>query len=144
MTTVDQLSVLLENQKGALATVTKILGEAGYNILALSIAEIDTFGVCRLILPESGEAAKLLRKKGYTVRESPVLVAEVPDRPNGLSHVLSIVQREDISLDYLYSFVRCTRKDALLIFAFSDPARAAEVLSEEGVKLLSLEQVLAK
>ena len=144
MTTVDQLSVLLENQKGALAAVTKILGEAGYNILALSIAEIDNFGVCRLILPGSEEAARLLRKKGYTVRENPVLVAEVPDRPNGLSHVLSIVQREDISLDYLYSFVRCTGKDALLIFAFSDLARAAEALSEEGVRLLSLEQVLEK
>ena len=144
MTTVDQLSVLLENQKGALAAVTKILGEAGYNILALSIAEIDTFGVCRLILPGIESAAALLRQKGYTVRITPVLVAEVPDRPNGLSQVLSIVQREDISLDYLYSFVRCTGRDALLIFTFSDNARAAEALSEKGVKLLSLEQVLAK
>ena len=76
MTTVNQLAVLLENQKGALAAVTRILGEAGYNILALSIAEIDTFGVCRLILPESENAAALLRQRGYTVREQPVLVAE--------------------------------------------------------------------
>ena len=64
MITVDQLSVLLENQKGALAAVTKILGEADYNILALSIAEIDNFCVCRLILSDSESAAALLRKKG--------------------------------------------------------------------------------
>ena len=144
MTTVTQLSVLMDNQKGALAAVTRILGEAGYNILALSIAEIDTFGVCRLILPESEEAAALLRKKGYTVRLNPVLVAEVPDRPNGLSHVLGIVQREDISLEYLYSFVRCAGRDAMLIFAFSDIARAAQAMEDEGITLLSLNEVLAK
>lgn len=144
MTTVTQLSVLMENQKGALAAVTRILGEAGYNILALSIAEIDTFGVCRLILPECERAAVLLRKEGYTVRLNPVLVAEVPDRPNGLSHVLGIVQREDISLEYLYSFVRCTGRDALLIFAFSEIERAAEVMEEQGIRLLGPDEVLAR
>ena len=144
MITVDQISVLLENQKGALAAVTKILGEAGYNILALSIAEVDNFGVCRLILPDCEGAAALLRKKGYTARISPVLVAEVPDRPNGLSHVLSIVRREDISLDYLYSFVRCPNADARLIFAFSDIRRAADALEENNMRLLSLDEVLGK
>ncbi len=144
MTTVTQLSVLMDNQKGAMAAVAKILGEAGYNIMALSIAEIDTFGVSRLILPDSASAAQLLRKKGYTVRLNPVLVAEVPDRPNGLSHVLSIVQREDISLEYLYSFVRCTGRDALLIFSFSDIERAANALEEQGIRLLSLEEVLGR
>ena len=144
MTTVNQLAVLLENQKGALAAVTRILGEAGYNILALSIAEIDTFGVCRLILPESENAAALLRQRGYTVREQPVLGAEGPDRPNGLSEGLAIVRREDISLDYLYSFVRCTAGNALLIFAFSDIERAGDALTEKGVRLLSLNEVLGQ
>ena len=144
MTTVDQIAVLLENQKGALAAVTKILGENGHNILALSIAEVDSFGVCRMILPDCDAAARLLRQKGYTVRIGQVLVAEVPDRPNGLSHVLSIAQGEDISLEYLYSFVRCTGRDALLIFAFSDIQGAADALEQNGVKLLSLEQVLSR
>ena len=141
MVSVDQLSVLLENQKGALAAVCSILGDEGYNIMALSIAEVDNFGVCRLILDEVEDAAKLLRSRGYTARISPVLIAEVPDRPSGLADVLSIVRREDISLKYLYSFVRAVGKNALLVFNFPNLQRAANALEEQGVRLLSLDEV---
>ena len=142
MVCVDQLSVLLENQKGALAAVCEILGEEGFNIMALSLAEVDNFGVCRLILPNVDRAAKLLKSRGYTARTSPVLIAEVPDRPSGLAEVLSIVRREDISLKYLYSFVRSTDINALLVFDFPNLRRAADALEDKGVRLLSLEEVL--
>ncbi len=141
MNSVEQLTVFLENRKGSLATVCRILGESGYNIMALSIAETDNFGVLRLILPDSANAAQLLRSKGYTVRLAKVLVAEVPDRPSGLAEVLSIVRREDISLEYLYSFVRCASNNAVLIFKFSDPERAELALAEKGVRLLGMDEV---
>ena len=46
---VEQISVFLENKAGRLAEVTRVLGEAGINIRALSLADTTDFGILRLI-----------------------------------------------------------------------------------------------
>ena len=47
---VKQISIFLENKSGRLAKVTKVLGESGINIRALSIADTTDFGILRLIV----------------------------------------------------------------------------------------------
>lgn len=141
MTRVKQVSVFLENRKGSLAAVCRILGDAGINILALAIAEIDNFGICRLIVSNTDAAVDALKKSGYTVRITDVLVVCVPDRPNGLYDVLSLIEKEDISVEYMYSFVRNSGFDALLIFRMSDEEKAEQVLRENCIKLLDAKQV---
>ena len=42
---VRQISIFLENKPGRLAKATRILGENGINIRALSIADTTDFGV---------------------------------------------------------------------------------------------------
>ena len=141
MTSVKQVSVFLENRKGSLAAVCGLLGDNGFNILALSIAEIDTYGICRVILSDTDAAVKLLRDKGYTVRVTDVLVVSVPDRPCGLADVLEIIEKEDISVEYLYSFVRNSGFDALLIFRLSDLERAEEALKRSCITIISQKQI---
>ena len=120
MTAVRQISVFLENRKGSLAAVCSLIGKNGINILALSIVEKDSFGVCRMILNSTEKAAEILKKRGYTVRVQDVLVVKVPDRPSGLAEVLEVIEKEDISVEYLYSFVENERGSARLIFRLSD------------------------
>lgn len=143
MTCVKQVSVFLENRKGSLAAVCSTLGDVNVNILALSIAEIDNFGICRLIVSDTEKAAEILRKSGYTVRLTDVLAVCVPDRPNGLYDVLNLIEKEDISVEYMYSFVRNSGFDALLIFRMSDDEKAEKVLRENYVRLLDAEQIAA-
>ncbi len=143
MASIRQVSVFVENRRGTLAAVCRLLGADGFNILALSIAEKDNFGICRLIVNNPEEAAKLLRARGYTVRIMDVLAARVPDRPNGLAEVLAVIEKEDIFVEYLYSFVKCVGGDALIVFRLSEPERAAEALKAKGVELLTQEQVIA-
>lgn len=138
---VKQLSVFLENRKGSLAAATQLLGAGGLNLLALSIAETDNFGICRLIVSDTEEGARKLRAAGYTVRMTDVLVACVPDRPNGLADILRLMEKEDISVEYLYTFVRNSGFNALLIFRVSDFDKAVNVLSENRVEMLTQEQV---
>jgi len=140
---VKQLSVFLENRKGSLAAVTQLLGAGGLNLLALSIAENDNFGICRLIVSDTEEGVKKLRAAGYTVRITDVLVACVPDRPNGLADILRLMEKEDISIEYLYSFVRNSGFDALLIFKVSDIEKAVSVLEKNHVEILTQEKVNA-
>ena len=42
-----QLSVFLENKSGRLTEVTDVLGDAGVNLSAMSIADNSDFGILR-------------------------------------------------------------------------------------------------
>lgn len=138
---VKQLSVFLENRKGSLAAATQLLGASGLNLLALSIAETDNYGIARLIVSNTEDGVNNLRSSGYTVRTTDVLVACVPDRPNGLTEILRVLEKEDISVEYLYSFVRNSGFNALIIFRVSDTDRAIEILKANSIEMLTQEQV---
>ncbi|MEG0766544.1 MAG: ACT domain-containing protein, partial [Clostridia bacterium] len=124
-----------------LAEFTRLLGEAGIDLISLSIADTTNFGILRCIVADYQRAAKLIAEGGYTVRITEVLAAVVPDRPGGLAGVLGILVEAGISIEYLYSFVRHAGHNALLIFRVEALEQAAQVLIAHGVELIAQEQV---
>ena len=86
-----QISVFLENRAGRLAEVTGILGDAAINIRALSLADTSDFGILRLIVDRTDEAASLLKSKGFTASSTEVIAVEVEDKPGGLAKVLDLL-----------------------------------------------------
>jgi len=66
-----------------------------------------------------------------------VIVAEVVDKPGGLSYVLGLLDKADISVEYLYSFVRTPNENALILFRVEDIDTAVRALEAGGVKLLN-------
>ena len=138
---VEQISVFLENKLGALAEVTRILGEAGVNIRALSLADTKDFGILRLIVNDNQKAQEVLGSKGFTVRRTEVVAVEVPDRPGGLAEILKVLSESNISVEYLYAFVQQTGENAIIIFRFDETDRAIAVLSEKKVKILEGKKV---
>ena len=50
---IKQLSIFLENKKGRFTEVAKILGEAGVNMSAFTVAENSDFGILRIRYGES-------------------------------------------------------------------------------------------
>ena len=117
---VEQISVFLENKPGALAEVTRILGESGVNIRALSLADTKDFGILRLIVNDNEKAMEILGRKGLTVRKTEVVAVEVPDRPGGLAEILKILFEADINVEYLYAFVQQSGENAIIIFRFDE------------------------
>ena len=91
---VEQISVFLENKPGSLAEVTRILGESGVNIRALSLADTKDFGILRLIVNDNEKAREILGRRGLTVRKTEVVAVEVPDRPGGLAEILKVLSEK--------------------------------------------------
>ncbi|MDR1496697.1 MAG: ACT domain-containing protein, partial [Clostridiales Family XIII bacterium] len=54
--TIDQISVFVENKPGKLAEVTKLLGDVGVDLRAMSIADTRDFGILRIIVDNPYEA----------------------------------------------------------------------------------------
>ena len=141
---IKQISVFLENNPGALRELTELLGNANVDLLALSVADTQNFGIIRIIVngDVTDSAVKLLRDNGYMAKVNRVICAEVPDRPLGLYGLLSIIEQAGLSVEYMYSFLRAsTGKEAHIILRLSDSERAMQVFQVRNVRLLSQKEV---
>ncbi len=141
---IKQISVFLENHPGALREMTELLGKGGVDLLALSVADTQNFGIIRLIV-ESAQvdpAVQLLKSGGYIAKVNHVICAEVPDRPLGLSELLALIEKANLSVEYMYSFLRASRPgEAALIMRLNNGEKAAKVFQMNNVRTLSQEQV---
>ena len=139
---IRQISVFIENRAGRLETVAKLLGEAGINIRALSLADTSDFGILRLIVNRPAEAAELLRGQGFTICLSDVVAVEIPDVPGGLAGVLGVLDRGGINVEYMYAFVEKARGKAILIFRFEEIDRAVKALPGGSICALKEAELL--
>ena len=140
---VKQISVFLENSKGRLADMTTTLGNAGIDLLALSIADTTNFGSLRAIVNDTDKAMNVLKSEGYTANTPEVLAVNVPESPGGLARVLALLNDADVNVEYLYSFVRKAGENALILFKVNQVAVAAKVLADAGMTMLDQDEIVA-
>lgn len=136
-----QISIFLENKEGRLAHVTRILGEAGINIRALSIADTSDFGILRIIVNDPYKTFQVLHEAGFTVSETEVLAVQVPDTPGGLADVLEQLSQENLNIEYLYAVLGSSSDQALIIFKVEDNEKAQQTFEKRGIKFLSDEEL---
>jgi hypothetical protein len=134
---IQQLSVFVENQPGHLARPCVVLAEAGINLLTLSLADTEQFGILRLIVREWQRARDVLTQAGFAVTATEVLAIEVPDRPGGLAELLKLLERAKVNVEYMYAFTASIGTRAVLVFRFEDADAAMAVLTAGGVNVLS-------
>lgn len=139
--TIKQISVFLENKKGRLAKLTGVLKDNNIDISAISIADTSNFGIIRIIVNKPKRAEDIIRNAGFTVNIADVLAVEVMDNPGGLHEVLEILNHNDISIEYLYSFVRRPSERALILFRVEKPEDTIEILKKSGINVLTSQEV---
>jgi hypothetical protein len=138
---VQQISIFIENKTGRLAEVSRVLGERGVNIRALSLADTSDFGILRLIVDQTDLAQQVLKQEGFTVSKTEVIAVEVPDRPLGLHSILDILDRCDVNVEYMYAFVERCGENAVIIFRFDNVENALQILSENKIHVLPGERI---
>jgi hypothetical protein len=138
---VEQISIFIENKSGRLAEVAAVLGEAGVNIRALSLADTSDFGILRLIVNDRDKAMQTLKAKGFTVNKTEVVAVEVPDQPGGLSGILTVLDSASINVEYMYAFVERCGDNAVIIFRFDETEKAITALGAKGFNILQGERL---
>ena len=142
---IPQLSLFLENRPGQLRAPAQALGEAGIDILTISLADTRQFGILRLIVRDWARAKHVLEAAGHVVTVSDLLAVAVPDRPGGLAETLDAFERAGLGVEYLYPFTVHQRgKFAPLLFRLEDPDAAATALKAQGVRLLGAEELFRR
>ena len=145
MPLLKQLSLFLENRPGQLKMPCQALGKAGIDILTLSLADTQQFGIVRLIVRDWERAKKVLEDAGCVVNVIDVLAVEVPDRAGGLGEVLELFDRASLGVEYMYALAAGQRgKTAVLVFRLEDPEGAALKLRALGARVLDRTEVFAR
>ena len=139
---IKQISIFVENKKGALADVLKCLSDRGVSLRAMSIADTSDFGILRVIVDDKDAAAKALTDSEIVYSINDVVAAEAADVPGGLASVLGILMDADIDIEYTYAFVVENGKRACAILRLSDTERGEKILSNAGVPMVSEEDIL--
>lgn len=83
-----QLSIFLENKSGRLTEVTDVLGEAGVNLSAMSIADNSDFGILRCIVSDPDKAYQVLKAAHFAVKITDVIGFICPNTSGSLAKVL--------------------------------------------------------
>ena len=138
---IKQLSIFLENKKGRFTEVTTILGDAGINMTAFTVAENSDFGIVRLIVSDPEKARNTLRENKYAVSITDVICIQTPNEPGALSKVMTIVTEADISIEYMYAF--SFGKGAVVVIRPDNLEKTLSVLAENKVELLASSELFA-
>lgn len=134
---IKQLTVYVENKKGAMVSVTDVLSKNNVNIRALSIAETQDFGILRLIVNDEETAMKALQEKDYLVKAINVVGVKIGDAPGKLTAALNVLDKANINVEYLYAFMARTEKHAYVVLRVEDNATAEAVLEDAGFHLIT-------
>lgn len=138
---VKQISVFVENKQGRLVDIIEELSDMEINIGAVSIADTTDFGILRMIVNKPDDAYSGLKAAGYTVSMTEVIAVEMEDIPGGLYDVLKVLQACQVSIEYLYSFMRRTDSKAIIICRVEDPEGAIDALQDAGKRVLTQDEV---
>ena len=134
-----QIVVSIENSPGRLFEVTNALGNAGINLRALNLVDTGAFGQLRLLVSNVAKARRILMEMAIPARVNEVVAAEIEDKPGSLARILKPLKDANIQVIFTYAFIGFSQGRAVMIFRFSDNAKAIEVLQSNGVNLLDAE-----
>jgi hypothetical protein len=140
---ITQISVFLENARGTLREMTKLLAENEIDIMALSIADTSNFGIVRMIIREAciDKALNCLKNAGFMVKKTNVICVGVPNKPGALDNILAIIEETDISIEYIYSFNYGVEGDALFVLRLLDSQKVIELFKERNIRMYSQEEI---
>ena len=124
-----QLSIFLENKSGRLTEVTEVLGKAGVNLSAMSIADNSDFGILRCIVSDPDKAKQELKSAGFPVSITDVLAVKADDRIGFLHDLLCRLEGNISSIEYMYTLP--TEDGPVVVLKVANPEEIEKVL--EGV-----------
>ena len=138
---IRQISVFLHNKPGQLSAICRALADADINIAALSLADTSDFGIVRLIVDDHEKAKAVLAEKGNMCNVREVVAVCVPDRPGGMAEVMAALDKAGVNIEYSYAFAFHRGEKAVLVFRFSDNAKAESALRAGGFTTLAESEI---
>jgi hypothetical protein len=138
---IQQLSIFVENKSGRLAEITETIGKANVDIRAISVADTSDFGILRLIVDKPKEAVEVLRAAGLTVSLTSVIAIGIDDQPGEFAKAMRVLADGNIGVEYMYAFISRDKGKAFVILRVLETDKAVACLEQNGITLLTAEDI---
>ena len=135
-----QLTVFIENRAGRLSEVLGVLKDNNINILSLSLADTTEFGLLRLIVDNAALGKEKLTESGFSSLLSNVSIIQIAHKSGSLQELLKIIDEGGVNIEYMYG-LSVESKEAYVVLKASDCEKVDEILSTNGVKTLTCEDL---
>lgn len=133
---IKQLSIFIENKKGELTDITKILSKNKISLKAINLVDTTEFGILRLLVDDAESTKRILDNNGFSLTITNVFAVSIEDHIGSFNEVLTVLSENEINVEYTYTIN--SSKNGAFIFKVSpdDLKKATKVLAKSKVKLL--------
>lgn len=98
----EQLTILVKDEPGALANICETFGRSGVNIRAISAEGLGEAGIIRIVTEDVNTAKRSLGREGYSVSVSEIVAIRLNDKPGELGKITRKLADEDVNIQYIY------------------------------------------
>lgn len=137
---IKQLSVFLENREGRLEDVLQVLKNNEINIISLSLADTNEFGMLRLLVNKPEMAHSALKRNGFSSKLTDVLAVKLSHRVGMLQELLEAICEEHINIEYMYALAT-GNDDASIVIKTSDLESAQKALRDKGLEIVTSKEI---
>ena len=123
-----QFSVFLENRVGALAELCKLISDCSINLFAICAIDTVEEAVLRIVAEDEAGTLEALRRAGFHVVETGVLLVELDNVPGATGRMASQLAGAGINIDYIYASAHPAGPKAYLVLRTHQLAEAEKVL----------------
>lgn len=128
MSLARQLTISVNNERGALATLCSELAKVAVNITAIYVPDQPGRASIRIVATPLEAAKKALEKMGVPFQEETVLAVHLPDRPGALGKATRKLAEKGIDILYVYGTIERRSGRAMVVMGVSDPQAASEIV----------------
>ena len=141
MTTVQQLSIFVENKSGTLLHVLELFKEAKIQLVASTISDTVEYGIYRIICTDPQRALEVLKTAGISANVSEVFAITLDNVPGRAADAIRLISNAGIGISYLYSFMLSGK--GILIFRTDNAEKTNQVIQENNLIPLDSDKRLA-
>ncbi len=132
---IKQVSIFVENRKGRLEEITRVLADNDINIVCVSIGDTAEFGVLRMIVSNPAGALEALNKNGFAAVLTDVIGVKLEHHYGMLNKMAAALNSQNISLSYMYA-INSGTENAAIIIKTSDNEKAENTIKAAGIELM--------
>ena len=112
---IKQVSVFLENSAGRLQSALQVLKSENINIISLSLADTNDYGMLRMVVADAEKAKEALKAAGLSAHLTDVVAIRLPHTVGSLQDVLLKVADAGINVEYMYALSTKDEKACIVI-----------------------------
>lgn len=136
MSTIKQLSIFIENKKGELGVIAKLLCSNSVSLQTINLVDSSEFGLIRTVVDDIEKAKQVLDEAGFSYKVTEVIAVESDDYVGSFNELVNKFIDNGIDIQYTYTINRTPK--GIFIFRVKDGelTKTVKLLQESNTKLL--------